>query len=668
MSSVRKSLSIEERIVNIQEGEEMQMPLVSIIVPIYNQEKYLRKSIPCLLNQTYRNIQILLVNDGSTDQSDAIIKEYKSKDNRIKVVNKTNGGLVDATIAGVQASDGDYIAFLDPDDYVGNDFIERFVNELDEDYDFVAAGFYYDRCGNLNPYIIENSVKFNQEAIRKLRNTYLYFEQEGKISQQIFFARWNKLYKAETVKKVVEEFKQCKGVTLGEDTIFTFLLLSHSEKGKSIKGVNSYYYNTGNQNSMMKSKKIVEYLGKAKRAYTEYIHILNAYGGNEKNAVALYFFLIESIYNSLDKTKEEFKELYSLLKNDDIYKKAVKYIYDTTASSRQKVSLFLRLYCPYSKIYSFLMNDCIKGMKGTRDFFRECNAFINNSKRVGFGKSVYLSKFRRQRKNAFNELNRLMPEMDARISMIIKGLRLAPAQESIERNIFVFWWDGFDTAPDIVKKCLQSVENNYGKFNIVKISKDNYMEYTDIDPLILKGFKDGRVSVQTFSDILRFNLLKNNGGMWIDATIFFLNEYDLMGKLDENQSFNTLEFASSGEFLKYKGQTCSWSGFFIASKKNGMFVRIMDAIFREYFKKYGTYTLYFFIDAAFMTCKVNGVDDNVLTKSQTCDGDMFLLSKIGNRPYNESCMSELTKLPQKLAWNLKMSGDNNTFYARLLSK
>lgn len=644
----------------------MRTPLVSIIVPIYNQEKYLRISIPCLLKQTYSNIQIVLVNDGSTDQSDTIIKEYQSMDNRVKVVEKQNGGLVDATINGVQESDGDYIAFFDPDDYVGRDFIERFVNELDQDYDFVAAGFYYDRCGSLSPYIIENSVKYDQKAISKLRNTYLYSEREGKISQQIFFARWNKLYKAKTVKRVIQEFKKCRSVTLGEDTIFTFLLLSHSEKGKTIKGVNSYYYNIGNQNSMMKSKKIIEYLEKSNRAYTEYMRILKADGGDVKNALALYFFLIESLYSGLDKTKKEFKELYKCLKKDNIYKNAVRYIYNTTSSSRQKLSLLLRLYCPNSKVYSFLMSDCVKALKETRDLLMEGKNFIRDFNRVGFRKSVNLAKFRKQRKNAFDDLNRLMPEMDTKISKIIKNLNLKPEQDSIERNIFVFWWDGFESAPDIVKKCLKSVESNYKEFNVIRISEKNYKDYTDIDPLILKGFEEGKVSVQNFSDILRFNLLKNNGGMWIDATIFFLSEYDLVGKLDESQSFNTLEFTSSRNFLKYKGCDCSWSGFFIASKKNGLFVRTMDAIFREYYKTYGTYTLYFFIDAAFMACKVNHVDNNVLMKSQQCAGDMFLLSKIGNSQYDESCMTEISKLPQKLAWNIRLSENKETFYAKLL--
>lgn len=337
------------------------------------------------------------------------------------------------------------------------------------------------------------------------------------------------------------------------------------------------------------------------------------------------------------------------------------------AKMGEKVSLAMRLYCPFSSMYLFAMNNCVTGLKNIRNYARESKTFIRDCNRVGLKKGIYLAKFRKQRRTAFTDINALMPEMDSRISSIISDLKLKPEQETVEKNIFVFWWDGFEKAPSVVKKCIKSVEDNYSGFNVIRISKDNYKNYTDIDPMVLEGFEAGKISVQTFSDILRFNLLKNNGGMWIDATIFFVNNYDLIGRLGENQSFNTLEFASSREFLNYKGFACSWSGFFIASKKNGLFVRTMDAIFREYYKKYGTYTLYFFIDAAFMTCKINGVDDDVLMKSQKCDGDMFLLSKVGNYPYNEACMTEIGKLPQKLAWNIELSKNERTFYTMLLN-
>ena len=98
--------------------------LVSIIVPVYNVEKYLSKCIEILINQTYTNIEILLINDGSTDNSKKICEQFKEKDSRIKLINKENGGLSDARNKGLQEAIGKYIAFVDSDDYVEKNYIE----------------------------------------------------------------------------------------------------------------------------------------------------------------------------------------------------------------------------------------------------------------------------------------------------------------------------------------------------------------------------------------------------------------------------------------------------------------------------------------------------------------------------------------------------------------
>ena len=101
----------------------MKNKLVSIVVPIYNVEKYLKRCVNSLLNQTYKNIEIILVDDGSTDSSGAICDQYKPKDNRIVVVHKSNGGLSDARNTGIDMARGEYIAFVDSDDYIHEDYI-----------------------------------------------------------------------------------------------------------------------------------------------------------------------------------------------------------------------------------------------------------------------------------------------------------------------------------------------------------------------------------------------------------------------------------------------------------------------------------------------------------------------------------------------------------------
>ena len=94
------------------------MPAISVIIPVYNVEQYLRECLDSVVNQTFRDLEIICVNDGSTDGSPAILEEYAAKDSRIRIVNKENGGLSDARNAGLSIASGEYIQFVDSDDYL----------------------------------------------------------------------------------------------------------------------------------------------------------------------------------------------------------------------------------------------------------------------------------------------------------------------------------------------------------------------------------------------------------------------------------------------------------------------------------------------------------------------------------------------------------------------
>ena len=128
--------------------------MVSIVLPIYNQEKYLDISVPAVMHQEYQNIEIILVNDGSTDRSKQIIDKYRDIDDRVVVIDKVNGGLVDATVAGVRAAHGEYICFLDPDDSIGEDYVANFISRIG-DCDAIASGFYRNNCGKIMPFFLE---------------------------------------------------------------------------------------------------------------------------------------------------------------------------------------------------------------------------------------------------------------------------------------------------------------------------------------------------------------------------------------------------------------------------------------------------------------------------------------------------------------------------------
>lgn len=100
---------------------------ISVIVPVYNVEQYLSKCIESILKQTYKNIEIILVDDGSTDQSGKMCEKFKEKDDRIKVIHKENGGLSDARNVGIEVAGGQYYSFIDGDDYLENDALESML-------------------------------------------------------------------------------------------------------------------------------------------------------------------------------------------------------------------------------------------------------------------------------------------------------------------------------------------------------------------------------------------------------------------------------------------------------------------------------------------------------------------------------------------------------------
>ena len=114
-------------------------PLISIVVPIYNVQKYVSKCIDSIIGQTYHNLEIILVDDGSTDSSPQICDEYSKRDNRIKVIHKINEGLVSARKAGVLAAIGDYIAYVDGDDWIEQNMYEQLVYKIN-DADMVICG------------------------------------------------------------------------------------------------------------------------------------------------------------------------------------------------------------------------------------------------------------------------------------------------------------------------------------------------------------------------------------------------------------------------------------------------------------------------------------------------------------------------------------------------
>lgn len=127
-----------------------EVPLVSVIVPVYNVEKYVEECLESIKNQTYSNIEVLMVNDGSTDKSPEICKEYEKQDKRFKLFNKKNGGLSDARNYGLDRIKGEYVCFVDGDDTIGCEFVEKMADALWKNSECSIACCRYARFQNLD--------------------------------------------------------------------------------------------------------------------------------------------------------------------------------------------------------------------------------------------------------------------------------------------------------------------------------------------------------------------------------------------------------------------------------------------------------------------------------------------------------------------------------------
>lgn len=203
--------------------------LISIIVPVYNVERYLDCCITSIINQTYRNWEMLLIDDGSTDQSSVICDNWMTRDKRIKVIHKENGGLSDARNVGMQKARGEYIAFIDSDDWIEKYYIEYLYRAIKENRAEISA------C--------EIRRVIDGQKVEELNNsvcTTIKYTTEDALATILkgngFRAiACNKLYKAELLQ--AEKFKN--GI-LHEDEFFTYRIIG---KAKTLSFVENALYN-----------------------------------------------------------------------------------------------------------------------------------------------------------------------------------------------------------------------------------------------------------------------------------------------------------------------------------------------------------------------------------------------------------------------------------------
>jgi glycosyltransferase involved in cell wall biosynthesis len=213
--------------------------MIDIIVPIYNVENYLSKCLDSIINQTYKKINIILVDDGSTDKSGIICDEYQKKDKRIKVIHQKNMGLSEARNVGLKSSNSKYVSFIDSDDYIDNDFIDYLYSNLIEYDSDISICSYYLESKKRNKKFKEIITITNSEKALKLLSACDY---------KYSFVAWNKLYKRSLFKNNL--FRKSK---LYED-MFTISKSVIKSKNICFSNLKKYHYLNKRPNSISNIK------------------------------------------------------------------------------------------------------------------------------------------------------------------------------------------------------------------------------------------------------------------------------------------------------------------------------------------------------------------------------------------------------------------------------
>lgn len=302
---------------------------ISVIVAIYNVENFLNKCIDSIIKQSYNNIEIILVNDGSTDNSKEICDKWAEKDNRIKIINKLNGGLSDARNMGIEKSSGEYICFIDGDDYIDKDMIFKMFKAIRENEAEISICNRYHVFENGNTFI-----KFEQKEKEIIMTS------EEAIFQMNSFKSFDmsactKMFKRELFEDI--EFPKGK---ISEDFYVMYKLFDKADKIVSISDPLYFYYQRNG--SITKNKKFnYDFIS---AAYEQCIFVEKKYPNLKECVRTSYASANMTSYNSMINVKAKVprklqRELRNNVKENYKYIKENKYI-----KKIKKVQAFLFIY------------------------------------------------------------------------------------------------------------------------------------------------------------------------------------------------------------------------------------------------------------------------------------------------------------------------------------
>lgn len=295
----------------------------SIVVPIYNVDKFLPDCLNSLIYQTYDNIEIILVNDGSSDKSASICDQYAGIDDRIKVVHKRNEGLVSARKSGAEVATGDYICCIDGDDFVSRDYIHKFYEVLKRKaYDAVCCGYFLFTKTRKEKKVLP--FKYGEYTRKQIESEVFPFLIESVSAQRFLPTVWGKAFKRELYVRFQEKVPE--KIAMGEDGAVTIPIISEAESMFLLS--DCLYYYRYNELSMTKVKKPLSWDGQKALVVHLYSAIQlerNDFQQQMYRRIAHDFFNVaKSQFNRHDSYWTIKKEILTYM-DDSLFKDAIRY-------------------------------------------------------------------------------------------------------------------------------------------------------------------------------------------------------------------------------------------------------------------------------------------------------------------------------------------------------
>ena len=320
--------------------------LVSVVIPVYNAEKYLARALDSIVNQSFDDYEIIIVNDGSKDSSENIIKKYLNDNDNISLINKENQGAWYARIDGIKNSNGKYIAFMDADDVVDKNYLRELYNSiLNNDSDISICA--YNR-------IDEDTNKVLATEMTVFKNTVLTIPKDLNQLALVNTSNWNKMYKKELFNDVLSY--EVKSISLEDLTLNVFAYINTSKISFVDIPLYNYYVN---RNSLMKSI-TNSHLEELKNTF---LFLRKNVNNSNKNLLPLLDFMAvihlgfsinQRLYESSKNNRRTIKELCKFIKNNfPLWKK-----YKTSNLKLLIIKIVFRLNMVYLfiKVYVFSMN------------------------------------------------------------------------------------------------------------------------------------------------------------------------------------------------------------------------------------------------------------------------------------------------------------------------